>query len=110
MSTQTHQFNLDFKNHFTTKALFNHETVKKKKIGKSPLERREKANSENPEMEGPVKFLRILGMLVVLVSIGGAGAGECGRSTTPDNEALKLAPCATAAQLLKVAEIKEDKA
>ncbi|KAI9115934.1 hypothetical protein K1719_012864 [Acacia pycnantha] len=52
-------------------------------------------------MEGPVKFLRILGMLVVLVSIGGAGAGECGRSTTPDNEALKLAPCATAAQLLK---------
>ncbi|XP_047172628.1 putative lipid-transfer protein DIR1 isoform X3 [Vigna umbellata] len=26
------------------------------------------------------------------------GAGECGRSTTPDNEALKLIPCASAAQ------------
>ncbi|KAJ8764013.1 hypothetical protein K2173_004892 [Erythroxylum novogranatense] len=26
------------------------------------------------------------------------GAGECGRSTTPDREALKLAPCSSAAQ------------
>ncbi|XP_054784440.1 putative lipid-transfer protein DIR1 [Prosopis cineraria] len=53
-------------------------------------------------MEAPLKFLCILGMLVVFVSIGGfervEGAGECGRSTTPDNEALKLAPCAAASQ------------
>ncbi|XP_027348873.1 uncharacterized protein LOC113860629 isoform X2 [Abrus precatorius] len=52
-------------------------------------------------MEGPIKFLCLVGV-VVLVSIVGVyrveGAGECGRSTTPDNEAIKLAPCATAAQ------------
>lgn len=37
--------------------------------------------------------------LNLLVSIAGGvdGAGECGKSS-PDNEALKLAPCAEAAQ------------
>ncbi|XP_028772949.1 putative lipid-transfer protein DIR1 [Neltuma alba] len=53
-------------------------------------------------MEAAVKFLCILGVLVVLGSVGlierVEGAGECGRGTTPDNEALKLAPCGSAAQ------------
>ncbi|KAI9073842.1 hypothetical protein K1719_013100 [Acacia pycnantha] len=53
-------------------------------------------------MEAPLKFLCILGLVVVLGSVGMIerveGAGECGKSTTPDNEALKLAPCASAAQ------------
>lgn len=53
-------------------------------------------------MEAPLKFMFFLGLLVLFVSIGGfervEGAGECGKGTTPDNEALKLAPCATAAQ------------
>ncbi|KAK7339741.1 hypothetical protein VNO77_20423 [Canavalia gladiata] len=52
-------------------------------------------------MEGLIKMLCLVGV-VVLVSIGGfdrvEGGGECGKSTTPDNEAIKLAPCATAAQ------------
>ncbi|KAG5009876.1 hypothetical protein HKD37_07G019088 [Glycine soja] len=51
-------------------------------------------------MEGCVKKLLCLVGFVVLVStIGGVeSAGECGKSTTPDNEAYKLAPCASAAQ------------
>ncbi|KAG9453056.1 hypothetical protein H6P81_005960 [Aristolochia fimbriata] len=47
-----------------------------------------------------VKFLCLLGLIVVVgvASIGKAdGAGECGKSS-PDNEAFKLAPCASAAQ------------
>ncbi|KAJ4833506.1 hypothetical protein Tsubulata_008008 [Turnera subulata] len=50
-----------------------------------------------------LKFLFFLG-LVVLVGIGQNvdGAGECGKSS-PDNEALKLAPCAEAAQDEKAA-------
>ncbi|KAJ1376769.1 Bifunctional inhibitor/plant lipid transfer protein/seed storage helical domain [Sesbania bispinosa] len=48
-------------------------------------------------MEGPIKFLCLVGF-VVLVSIAVEGAGECGKNTTPDNEAFKLASCATAAQ------------
>ncbi|XP_061366890.1 non-specific lipid transfer protein GPI-anchored 5-like [Gastrolobium bilobum] len=52
-------------------------------------------------MEGPIKFLCLLGF-VFLVSIAMIhrveGAGECGKNTTPDNEAIKLVPCATAAQ------------
>ncbi|XP_054784439.1 non-specific lipid-transfer protein 3-like [Prosopis cineraria] len=53
-------------------------------------------------MEAPMKFLCIVGMVALFVSVGViervVGAGECGGSTTPDNEALNLAPCATAAQ------------
>ncbi|ESW05938.1 hypothetical protein PHAVU_010G005500 [Phaseolus vulgaris] len=52
-------------------------------------------------MEAYTKGFCLLGLLV-FVSISEihrvAGAGECGRSTTPDNEALKLIPCASAAQ------------
>ncbi|KAJ7961345.1 Protease inhibitor/seed storage/lipid transfer protein family protein [Quillaja saponaria] len=53
-------------------------------------------------MEASTKFIHIclLGLLV-FVGIAGfgrvEGAGECGKSS-PDNEAFKLAPCATAAQ------------
>ncbi|GMY14454.1 putative lipid-transfer protein DIR1 [Fagus crenata] len=51
-------------------------------------------------MEGPMKFICLLGLLV-LVSMGGLervdGAGECGKSN-PNDEAMKLAPCMTAAQ------------
>lgn len=53
-------------------------------------------------MESHIKvFFFILGLLV-FVSISEIqsveAAGECGRSTTPDNEAMKLIPCASAAQ------------
>ncbi|XP_061376357.1 putative lipid-transfer protein DIR1 [Gastrolobium bilobum] len=52
-------------------------------------------------MEAYTKFLTLF-VLLVFVSISEIhrvnAAGECGKSTTPDNEALKLAPCATAAQ------------
>lgn len=49
-----------------------------------------------------MKLLCLVGF-VVLVSVAAGvnrveGAGECGKSTTPDNEAFKLAPCASAAQ------------
>ncbi|KAJ9180641.1 hypothetical protein P3X46_008857 [Hevea brasiliensis] len=49
-------------------------------------------------MEASLKLFCLLG-LFVLVSIAGGvqGAGECGKSS-PDKEALKLAPCAEAAQ------------
>lgn len=51
-------------------------------------------------MAAPMKFICLLGLLV-LVSMAGLekvdGASACGKST-PDNEAMKLAPCATAAQ------------
>ncbi|KAF5750895.1 Bifunctional inhibitor/lipid-transfer protein/seed storage 2S albumin superfamily protein isoform 1 [Tripterygium wilfordii] len=51
-------------------------------------------------MEAPMKLACILGF-IVLVSIAGMegvdGAGECGKSN-PDNEAMKLAPCMSAAQ------------
>lgn len=53
------------------------------------------------EMEAPLKFICLLTFLVILgVSsfIRADGAGECGKSTTPDREAFKLAPCASAAQ------------
>ncbi|KAF3969861.1 hypothetical protein CMV_006382 [Castanea mollissima] len=56
-------------------------------------------------MEAPIKFICLLGLLV-LVSMAGLervdGAGACGKST-PDNEAMKLAPCATAAQDMNAA-------
>ncbi|KAK6231327.1 Bifunctional inhibitor/plant lipid transfer protein/seed storage helical domain - like 10 [Theobroma cacao] len=52
------------------------------------------------EMAAALKLVCLLG-LIVLVSIVGLervdAAGECGKSS-PDNEALKLAPCAEAAQ------------
>ncbi|KAH1162527.1 hypothetical protein GYH30_001140 [Glycine max] len=52
-------------------------------------------------MEAYTKVFGILGLLV-FVSISEIhrveGAGECGRSTTPDNEAIKLIPCVSAAK------------
>jgi len=52
-------------------------------------------------MEAPMKFICLLGLLVIVVSMAGLervdGASACGKSS-PDNEAMKLAPCATAAQ------------
>lgn len=56
-------------------------------------------HSKTPrEIEAPFKFICLLGLLV-FVSIAGQvdGAGECGKSS-PENEAMKLAPCAAAAQ------------
>nr|VDD10008.1 unnamed protein product [Brassica oleracea] len=47
-------------------------------------------------MASSMKFLCVLG-LILLVGTVVDGAGECGRST-PDNEAMKLAPCVGAAQ------------
>ncbi|KAK3406910.1 uncharacterized protein LOC104426420 [Eucalyptus grandis] len=46
------------------------------------------------------KFICILALLLMacVVSRGALAAGECGKSTTPDAEAMKLAPCAAAAQ------------
>ncbi|KAJ0088234.1 hypothetical protein Patl1_31766 [Pistacia atlantica] len=49
-------------------------------------------------MAASVKFICFLGLLAVVLNIAGLdAAGECGKSS-PDNEAMKLAPCATAAQ------------
>lgn len=45
-----------------------------------------------------MKFICLLGLLAFVLNIAGLdAAGECGKSS-PDNEAMKLAPCATAAQ------------
>lgn len=54
--------------------------------------------SSETAMAGSLKFICLLG-LVVLVSVAGKvdGAGECGKSS-PEDEAYKLAPCAAAAQ------------
>ncbi|OIW07510.1 hypothetical protein TanjilG_14456 [Lupinus angustifolius] len=53
-------------------------------------------------MKGPIKLLSFLVIFIALVIITEIhrveGVGECGKSTTPDNEAIKLAPCVTAAQ------------
>ncbi|KAE9618113.1 hypothetical protein Lal_00041895 [Lupinus albus] len=54
-------------------------------------------------MKGPIKFQIFLGILFIalfmIIEIHRVeGGGECGKSTTPDNEAIKLAPCAIAAQ------------
>ncbi|CAJ1801693.1 unnamed protein product [Sphenostylis stenocarpa] len=49
-------------------------------------------------MDGVVKFVCLVGFVVLLSVAGVDSAGECGKSTTPDNEAIKLAPCASAAQ------------
>ncbi|XP_042028873.1 non-specific lipid-transfer protein 3-like [Salvia splendens] len=48
-------------------------------------------------MEASTKALCLLGLLLLSLSISTNGAGECPRST-PDNEAMKLGPCASAAQ------------
>ncbi|XP_042026615.1 putative lipid-transfer protein DIR1 [Salvia splendens] len=48
-------------------------------------------------MGASTKALCLLGLLLLSLSISTNGAGECPRST-PDNEAMKLAPCASAAQ------------
>ncbi|KAJ4704560.1 Protease inhibitor/seed storage/lipid transfer protein family protein [Melia azedarach] len=56
-------------------------------------------------MAASLKFICLLALLVFvnIVGIGRVyGAGECGKST-PDEEAMKLAPCATAAQDEKAA-------
>ncbi|XP_030473234.1 non-specific lipid-transfer protein 1 [Syzygium oleosum] len=55
-------------------------------------------------MESPIgKFICILALLLIvsMASQGSHAAGECGKSTTPDAEAMKLAPCASAAQDVK---------
>uniref|UniRef100_A0A0R0KRY2 Bifunctional inhibitor/plant lipid transfer protein/seed storage helical domain-containing protein n=2 Tax=Glycine max TaxID=3847 RepID=A0A0R0KRY2_SOYBN len=56
---------------------------------------------ERKIMEAYTKVVCILGLLI-FVSISDIhrveGAGECGRSTTPDNEAIKLIPCVSAAK------------
>ncbi|XP_065865142.1 putative lipid-transfer protein DIR1 isoform X1 [Euphorbia lathyris] len=49
----------------------------------------------------PVKSLCIVAFLVALGIAGfnrADGAGECRKSTNPDKEAFKLAPCASAVQ------------
>ncbi|KAJ6772689.1 LIPID BINDING PROTEIN-RELATED [Salix koriyanagi] len=52
-------------------------------------------------MATPMKYICFV-MFLAILSIGFFsqvdGAGECGKTTTPDNEAFKLAPCASAAQ------------
>ncbi|XP_012486166.1 putative lipid-transfer protein DIR1 [Gossypium raimondii] len=49
-------------------------------------------------MAAAMKLISVMG-LIVLISLGKVvdAAGECGKSS-PDNEAMKLAPCAEAAQ------------
>nr|KYP33613.1 hypothetical protein KK1_045522 [Cajanus cajan]KYP33617.1 hypothetical protein KK1_045526 [Cajanus cajan] len=50
-------------------------------------------------MEGCVKLVWVVGLVVLLVSVARVdSAGECGKSTSPDAEAIKLAPCGSAAQ------------
>ena len=53
-------------------------------------------------MEASTKCICFLAFLVILgineLSLQVHGAGECGKGTTPDREAFKLAPCASAAQ------------
>ncbi|KAF4386172.1 uncharacterized protein LOC115706501 [Cannabis sativa] len=53
-------------------------------------------------MEASTKCICFLAFLVILgineLSLQVHGAGECGKRTSPDNEAFKLAPCAYAAQ------------
>ncbi|GAV65456.1 LTP_2 domain-containing protein [Cephalotus follicularis] len=44
-----------------------------------------------------MKFICLFGLIVLLSLAGVNGAGECGK-TSPDNEAIKLAPCYMAAQ------------
>lgn len=44
-----------------------------------------------------VKRICMVGLLLVLICTGANAAGECPKST-PDNEAMKLIPCASAAQ------------
>ncbi|KAL2509599.1 Bifunctional inhibitor/lipid-transfer protein/seed storage 2S albumin superfamily protein [Forsythia ovata] len=51
-------------------------------------------------MEGSLKVLCILVLLVIVGTVN--GAGPCGKST-PDQEAMSLAPCATAAQDINAA-------
>ncbi|PSS09851.1 Lipid-transfer protein [Actinidia chinensis var. chinensis] len=53
-------------------------------------------------MEAQMKVIRLVGLLVVVLGLAGLdradGAGPaCGKSS-PDDEAIKLAPCAMAAQ------------
>lgn len=53
------------------------------------------------EMATPMKnicFVMFLATLSIALFSQVDGAGECGKTTTPDKEAFKLAPCASAAQ------------
>lgn len=51
-----------------------------------------------------VKFICLLGLLVGVLNIAGLeAAGECGKSS-PDNEAMKLAPCAAADEKAPVSD------
>jgi hypothetical protein len=53
------------------------------------------------EMATPMKnicFVMFLATLSIALFNQVDGAGECGKTTTPDKEAFKLAPCASAAQ------------
>ncbi|XP_074271463.1 uncharacterized protein LOC141595395 [Silene latifolia] len=50
-------------------------------------------------MEGKYKAILVIGMLAFVASIAKVdSAGECGKNTSPDQEAFKLAPCASAVQ------------
>ncbi|KAL9388814.1 hypothetical protein Peur_017419 [Populus x canadensis] len=52
-------------------------------------------------MATPMKnicFVMFLATLSIALFNQVDGAGECGKTTTPDKEAFKLAPCASAAQ------------
>ncbi|XP_030534570.1 uncharacterized protein LOC115743765 [Rhodamnia argentea] len=52
-------------------------------------------------MEAPMKHISVLVIFAILAISGFQtvyGAGECGKSSTPDREAFKLAPCMSAAQ------------
>ncbi|KAK2968593.1 hypothetical protein RJ640_009421 [Escallonia rubra] len=56
-------------------------------------------------MEAPLKYICILGLFTILGIAGFNGvdgAGECGKSS-PDMEAFKLTPCASAAQSVDAA-------
>ncbi|OMO97309.1 hypothetical protein COLO4_14693 [Corchorus olitorius] len=48
-------------------------------------------------MAATLKFMCVLGLIVLVSIVGLDAAGECGKST-PDNEAFKLAPCYQTAQ------------
>ncbi|KAG6763724.1 hypothetical protein POTOM_031161 [Populus tomentosa] len=52
-------------------------------------------------MATPMKYIYLFMFLAILTIAGFNqvdGAGECGKNTTPDMEAFKMAPCASAAQ------------
>ncbi|CAI0443391.1 unnamed protein product [Linum tenue] len=74
------------------------ESEEKKEISKRGEEKRKEIAMAGISM----KSCMCLVVFAVFLGISGFaavdGAGECGKSTTPDREAFKLAPCASAAQ------------